>query len=51
LQWVSLKKTFKENTLLSQSFVKDPSQTVEAMLKAVDGGLTVTAFQRLAIGN
>ena len=45
-----LNKFFKENTLLSQSFVKDPSQTVEAMLKSVDSGLTVTQFKRLGIG-
>lgn len=46
-----LNKFFKENTLLSQTFVKDPSQTVASMLKAVDGALTVTDFKRLEIGN
>ena len=45
-----LNKFFKENTLLSQAFVKDPSKTVEGMLKEVDGNLTVTEFKRLAIG-
>lgn len=45
-----LNKFFKENTLLSQSFVKDSSKTVEGMLKEIDGNLTVTEFKRLAIG-
>lgn len=45
-----LGKFFKENTLLSQQFVKDSSITVEGMLKAVDSNLTVTAFRRLGIG-
>lgn len=45
-----LNKFFKENTLLSQSFVKDSSKTVEGMLKEVDSNLTVTEFKRLAIG-
>ncbi|MBI1183622.1 elongation factor Ts [bacterium] len=45
-----LGKFFKENTLLSQSFVKDPSKSVEAMLKAVDSNLTITNFRRLGIG-
>lgn len=45
-----LNKFFKENTLLSQNFVKDPSKSVEKMLKEVDGDLTVTAFKRLGIG-
>ncbi|MGB0430826.1 MAG: translation elongation factor Ts [Bacteroidia bacterium] len=45
-----LGKFFKENTLLSQPFVKDSSVTVEKMLKAVDGNLTVSAFRRLGIG-
>jgi len=46
-----LNKFFKENTLLGQSFVKDPSQTVEGMLKAVDSNLTVTDYKRLEVGN
>lgn len=45
-----LGKFFKENTLLSQAFVKDPSMSVEKMLKSVDSNLTVTAFRRLGIG-
>ncbi|MFY0673589.1 MAG: elongation factor Ts [Bacteroidia bacterium] len=45
-----LGKFFKENTLLSQAFVKDSSMNVEKMLKSVDANLTVTAFRRLGIG-
>lgn len=45
-----LGKFFKENTLLSQAFVKDSSMSVEKMLKSVDSNLTVTAFRRLGIG-
>lgn len=45
-----LNKFFKENTLLSQAFVKDGSKTVEQMLKSVDANLTITAFKRLGIG-
>lgn len=45
-----LGKFFKENTLLSQSFVKDTSKTVEQMLQDVDKGLTIENFKRLGIG-
>lgn len=45
-----LNKFFKENTLLSQAFVKDPSKSVEKMLQEADKNLTVTAFRRLGIG-
>ncbi|MBI3141415.1 MAG: elongation factor Ts [Bacteroidetes bacterium] len=45
-----LGKFFKENTLLSQSFVKDASKTVEQMLQDADKGLTVENFKRLGIG-
>jgi len=45
-----LGKFFKENTLLSQPFVKDSSMSVEKMLKSVDTNLTVIAFRRLGIG-
>ena len=42
-------KFMKENTLLNQAFIKDNKQTVKAHLKAKDGDLTVTAFNRLAL--
>lgn len=45
-----LNKFFKENTLLDQPFVKDAGLTVGNYLKSVEGGLTVTAFKRIAVG-
>lgn len=45
-----INKFFKENTLLAQPFVKDGGKTVAAMLKEADGELTITAFERVAIG-
>lgn len=45
-----LNKYFKDNTLLSQPFVKDGSKTVEQILKEVDSNLTVADFKRVAIG-
>lgn len=45
-----LQKFFKENTLLSQSFVKEPKQTVAQYLDSVNKGLTASAFKRVAIG-
>jgi len=44
-----LGKFFKENTLLSQPFVRDNKQTVEQFLGAAESGLTVTEFKRLAL--
>lgn len=40
----------KENTLLSQPFVKDGSKTVQQVLGAAESGLTVTAFKRVERG-
>ncbi|MCB0696718.1 MAG: elongation factor Ts [Chitinophagaceae bacterium] len=45
-----LNKFFKDNTLLDQPFVKDSGVTVGAYLNSVDKGLTVTAFNRIAVG-
>ncbi|OEK01979.1 translation elongation factor Ts [Roseivirga sp. 4D4] len=45
-----LQKFFKENTLLSQAFVKEPKQSVAQYLDSVNKGLTVTAFKRVSIG-
>lgn len=45
-----LNKFFKENTLLNQLFVKDNSSSVKDYLNKAEKGLTVTSFQRLAIG-
>ncbi len=45
-----LQKFFKENTLLSQSFVKDNSLTIQKYLDGVSQGLTVSEFKRVVIG-
>ena len=45
-----LNKFFKENTLLSQAFVKEPKQSVAQYLDGVTKGLTVASFKRVAIG-
>lgn len=45
-----LQKFFKENTLLSQAFVKDNSMSIEKYLDGVTKGLTVADFRRVAIG-
>lgn len=44
-----LNKFFKENTLLSQSFVRDNKVTVEQFLKNTEDGLTVVDFKRQAM--
>jgi elongation factor Ts len=45
-----LNKFFKENTLLSQAFVKDNSQSIAQYLDSVSKGMTVDAFKRVNIG-
>jgi elongation factor Ts len=45
-----LAKFYKENTLLSQSFVKDNSKTIAQYLDSVSKGMTVSAFKRVSIG-
>ncbi|MBD3628141.1 MULTISPECIES: translation elongation factor Ts [Cyclobacterium] len=45
-----LNKFYKENTLLSQAFVKDNSQTIAQYLDSVSKGLTVSDFKRVSIG-
>lgn len=47
----ALQKYFKENTLLSQEFVKDNKKTVTDMLKGIDKELRVTAFKRVSLSN
>jgi len=44
-----LAKFFKENTLLSQEFIRDNKLTVEEFLNSTEKGLTVTEFKRLAL--
>jgi elongation factor Ts len=45
-----LNKFFKENTLLSQQYVKDSSKTIESYLSETDSGLTATAFKHVELG-
>jgi elongation factor Ts len=45
-----LQKFYKENTLLSQAFVKDNSKTIAQYLDGVSKGMTVSAFRRISIG-
>lgn len=45
-----LNKFYKENTLLSQAFVKDNSLTIAQYLDNVSKGMTVSAFKRVSIG-
>ncbi|MEQ8905629.1 translation elongation factor Ts [Ekhidna sp.] len=45
-----LNKFYKENTLLSQAFVKDSSQSIAQYLDSVSKGLTVAEFKRVSIG-
>lgn len=43
-----IKRFIKDNTLMGQSFVKDPDITVEKLVK--DAGATVLGFTRLEVG-
>jgi elongation factor Ts len=45
-----LNKFYKENTLLNQEFVKDPSLTIAQLLDKTSKGMTVAEFKRVAIG-
>ncbi|MGB3182762.1 MAG: translation elongation factor Ts [Cyclobacteriaceae bacterium] len=44
-----LNKFYKDNTLLSQSYVKDPSMSVQKYLDSVNKGLTVKSFERISV--
>jgi elongation factor Ts len=44
-----LNKFYKENTLLSQSYVKDNSVSVQKYLDSVNKGLTVKKFKRVSV--
>lgn len=44
-----LNKFFQENTLLSQSFVRDNKVTVEQFLVSAENGLTVVDFKRFSL--
>ena len=45
-----LNKFFKENTLMSQDFVRDNKMSVEQFLTSSEKGLTVVDFKRIALG-
>lgn len=44
-----LNKFFKENTLMNQSYVKDPGMTITQYLDSVNKGLKVTKFKRVSV--
>ncbi|TXC78940.1 translation elongation factor Ts [Luteibaculum oceani] len=45
-----LGKFFKENTLLEQDYISNNKLSVQKYLDQVEGGLTVTAYERVSIG-
>ncbi len=45
-----LNKFYKEQTLLNQEFVKDPSLTISALLEKTIKGLKINSFKRIQIG-
>lgn len=45
-----LNKFYKENTLLNQQFVKDPSVNIAQLLEKTQKGLKIASFARIAIG-
>ena len=47
----ALQKYFKENTLLSQEFVKDNKKTVTDVLRSIDKELKVSSFKRLSLAS
>jgi elongation factor Ts len=44
-----LNKFFKENTLLSQAFIKDNKKSVQQFLNDTEKDLTVTDFKRVTL--
>ncbi|ANQ50639.1 elongation factor Ts [Flammeovirga yaeyamensis] len=45
-----VKKFLKENTLLEQAYVKDPSQSVKNYVGSVKSGMVVKSFNRVSTG-
>ena len=45
-----LKRFFKDNTLVNQTFIKDSKQSVKDYVKSFDNDLYVTDFKRVALG-
>ncbi len=44
-----IKRFFKDNTLVNQSFIKDNKQSVAEYVKTI-GDVSVTGFKRVALG-
>jgi len=44
-----IKRFFKDNTLVNQSFIKDSKQSVAEYVKTI-GDVSVTGFKRVALG-
>ncbi|MEK6478504.1 translation elongation factor Ts [Catalinimonas sp. 4WD22] len=44
-----LNKFYKDNTLVNQAYVKDPSMSVAQYLDSVNKGMKVTAFKRVSV--
>ena len=45
-----LRRFFKDNTLVNQMFIKDSKINVAEYVKSLDANLSVTAFERVALG-
>lgn len=45
-----LKRFFKDNTLVNQTFIKDSKLSVAQYVRSVGSGIEVTGFQRVALG-
>jgi elongation factor Ts len=46
-----IKRFFKDNTLVNQDFIKDGKISVAQYVKTLDPNLSVTAFERVALGS
>ena len=45
-----IKRFFKDNTLVNQTYIKDSKQSVSVYVSSVHADLIVTGFKRLALG-
>jgi len=45
-----IKRFFKDNTLVNQDYIKDGKQSVAAYVESETPGVTITAFERAALG-
>ena len=45
-----LKKFFKENTLINQTYIKDSKKTVMQYLKDASADLSIVRFKRVSLG-